>query len=59
MAKIELDIEDEALAKVVLRQLPKSLEFCRATHLEEQVLGPAKQQAAAVCYQMPGSNKIH
>lgn len=59
MAKIEIDIEDEALAKVVLRQLPKFLEFCRATHQEEQVLGPAKQQAAAVCYQMPGSNKIH
>ncbi|HHQ4467731.1 TPA: hypothetical protein ACSPZQ_001241 [Aeromonas veronii] len=59
MAKIELDIDAEALANVVLRQLPKFLEFCRATHLEEQVLGPVKQQAAAVGYQMPGSNKIH
>ena len=59
MSKIQLEIEDEALARVVLRQLPKFLEFCRATHLEEQVLGPVKQQAAAVGYQMPGSNKIH
>ena len=27
MVKIELDIEDEALAKVVLRQLPSSSNF--------------------------------
>ncbi|QSR46999.1 hypothetical protein [Aeromonas veronii] len=59
MAKIELDIEDEALAKVVLRQLPKFLEFCSATHQEELASAAAKQHSAVMCSPVPGSNKIH
>ncbi|WHF41892.1 hypothetical protein [Aeromonas salmonicida] len=59
MVKIQIDIEDEELAKVVLRQLPKFLDFCGATHQEEQASASAPDLAAYVGHQMLGSNKIH
>lgn len=59
MSKIQLDIEDEALARVVLRQLPKFLEFCSATHQEELASATAEQYSAVMCPPVPGSNKIH
>ncbi|WP_421261196.1 hypothetical protein [Aeromonas jandaei] len=59
MSKIQLEIEDEALARVVLRQLPKFLEFCSATHQEELASATAKQHCAVMCSPVPGSNKIH
>jgi hypothetical protein len=59
MVKIQIDIEDEDLAKVVLRQLPKFLDFCGATHQEEQASASVQDSVAYVGHQMPGSNKIH
>ncbi|MFM5738562.1 hypothetical protein ACET6T_07475 [Aeromonas veronii] len=59
MSKIQLEIEDEALARVVLRQLPKFLEFCSATHQEALASATAEQYSAVMCPPVPGSNKIH
>ncbi|EKB19252.1 hypothetical protein [Aeromonas veronii] len=59
MSKIQLEIEDEALARVVLRQLPKFLEFCSATHQEELASATAEQYSAVMCPPVPGSNNFH
>ena len=54
MVKIVIEIEDEEVAKVVDRQLPKFLEFCRATHAEEQGRELIPNQAA-----QPGCYRVH
>ncbi|MFM4963758.1 hypothetical protein ACEUBT_08405 [Aeromonas bivalvium] len=54
MNKITIEIEDDEEAKVVVRQLPQFLAFCRATHEEEQGRDIIPNQAA-----QPGCNKIH
>ncbi|MEW7865481.1 hypothetical protein [Aeromonas diversa] len=59
MSKIQIEIDDEGLARVVLRQLPKFLEFCSATHREEQASGAAEQPTAGICPPVPGRDQIH